>query len=165
MVCLPSSASSCLARRLRLSGQKRVPRPPARITGWKRGLVIELSNAISDLRFEIADWRIYTFNLKSEITNLQLSLHSCCWLGQRFTRHVCLQELDRPLRADAKFIRTGWDDNRIPLRQSNRRHARGFNDCATLHRDQNLHRSLAGLSSCSETVRSFEFEHVDDEIR
>ena len=27
------SGSSCLARRLRLSGQKRVPRPPARMTG------------------------------------------------------------------------------------------------------------------------------------
>jgi len=33
MVCVPSSASSCLARFLRLSGQKRVPRPPARMTG------------------------------------------------------------------------------------------------------------------------------------
>ena len=33
MVCLPSSASNCLARFFRLKGQKRVPRPPARITG------------------------------------------------------------------------------------------------------------------------------------
>jgi hypothetical protein len=33
IVCLPSSASNCLARFFRLKGQKRVPRPPARITG------------------------------------------------------------------------------------------------------------------------------------
>ena len=31
--CLPSSANNCLARRFRLRGQKRVPRPPARTTG------------------------------------------------------------------------------------------------------------------------------------
>src|SRR5438270_7515679 len=37
MVCLPSSASNCWARFLRLSGQNRVPRPPARITGWNLG--------------------------------------------------------------------------------------------------------------------------------
>lgn len=39
IVCLPSSASSCLARFFRLNGQKRVPRPPARITGWKLGFL------------------------------------------------------------------------------------------------------------------------------
>ena len=33
MLFLLLSGSSCLAMRLRLSGQKRVPRPPARITG------------------------------------------------------------------------------------------------------------------------------------
>ena len=33
----------------RLSGQKRVPRPPARITGWK--LVLAISEAIEDFRF------------------------------------------------------------------------------------------------------------------
>ena len=43
MVCLPSSASNCLARRLRLSGQKRVPRPPARITGKNVGFALVTS--------------------------------------------------------------------------------------------------------------------------
>jgi hypothetical protein len=33
IVFLPSNANSCLARVLRLKGQKRVPRPPASITG------------------------------------------------------------------------------------------------------------------------------------
>ena len=34
------SGRSCLALRLRLSGQKRVPLPPARMTGWKFVLLI-----------------------------------------------------------------------------------------------------------------------------
>ena len=34
----PESGSSCLGRRCRESGQKRVPEPPARMTGKMRGM-------------------------------------------------------------------------------------------------------------------------------
>src|SRR5882672_4495292 len=34
IVCLPTIFRSCLGVRVRLRGQKRVPRPPARITAW-----------------------------------------------------------------------------------------------------------------------------------
>jgi hypothetical protein len=65
---LPSSASNCLARRCRLNGQKRVPRPPARITGWKFVLDTAYEFAISDSRLQVENPLL---NLPSKIGNLQ----------------------------------------------------------------------------------------------
>src|SRR6266568_2304815 len=47
MVCLPTRASNCLARLLRLRGQTRVPRPPAKITGWKLKFFAKIVSGIS----------------------------------------------------------------------------------------------------------------------
>src|ERR1039458_1670615 len=46
MVRAPSSASTCFARARLLLGQKRVPLPPARITGANRGPVLPSAKPI-----------------------------------------------------------------------------------------------------------------------
>src|SRR5579871_5602719 len=89
MVCLPSSASNCLARFLRLNGQNRVPRPPAKITGKK-------------LEF---------------FAILSIDLQSRFGFGQGSSWDVCPQKLQRPLRSDAELIHGCGNHDRIPPQQ------------------------------------------------
>src|SRR5215471_632922 len=67
MVRSPSSASTCLARALRLRGQKRVPLPPARIIGRK--------SIASDMALRSLGIEIFTL-IGEECELLQLRLRS-----------------------------------------------------------------------------------------
>src|SRR6266849_7565217 len=154
MVCRPSSASSCFARRWRLSGQKRVPRPPATMTGWK----FIFAKGYKRLQNENP-------NLKSTIFNLKFLLHPGFWLRHYRSGYRRLDKLHRPLWPQLKFANGRGHYYGVASSQRHRVCSRGFDDATALDRYQNLNRTLAGLVVGPELVRFFEFEHFDHEVR
>src|SRR3954468_17460584 len=122
MLCLPFSANTCLGMAFRLRGQKRVPLPPARMTG-KKSIFLDLvlreglgaagfgfdrvTSAMRRCRETNGARLSMGFFLANHSPAAKCSLQSGLWRRHRTSRQHGAHTFQRPLRADAVLPHAG----------------------------------------------------------